>query len=139
MPKTTHIDRLQAVSQWVEEALPVLGLTGWRVIVSKAPSSQDAWAEIEPHSQSQEAELFVAWDLGKQAPEKVREVLTHELVHLITARSDRMVDALEDSLGKLAWSVFEPQWEDATERTVDHIARLLAPGLPLPKLTKEGL
>lgn len=136
MPRPAR-DRLSAISDWVQDALPELGLSDWRVIVSKAPSDQDAWAEISPHSQAQEAELFVGWDLGKQTPEKIREVLTHELVHLITCRSDRAVETLEEPLGKLAWAVFEPQFEDASERAVDHIARLLAPSLPLPSIPQE--
>lgn len=138
MPKTpAPRDRLAAVSEWVEEALPLLGLSGWRVVVSKAPSDQDAWAEIEPHAQATDAELFVGWDLNQQSPERVREVLTHELVHLIVCRADQTVEALEDSLGKLAWATFEPQFTNANERAVDHLARILAPLLPLPNIPKE--
>lgn len=138
MPAAPRRDRLAVITEWVEAALPVLGLAHWRVTVSKAPSSQDAWAEIEPHQQANEATLFVGWDLAKQEPAKVREVLTHELIHLITCRADQTVDVLQDPLGKLVWAVFEPQWEDATERTVDHMARLLAPTLPVLTFYKEA-
>jgi len=40
------------------------------------------------------------------------------------------VQNLEEALGKVAWSVLEPQVEDASERLVDYLANLLAPTMP---------
>ena len=135
---TPRRDRLSPLGEWVAEALPILGLAHWRVRVSPAPASQDAWAEIEPHDQSDDAELFVGWDLYKQSPDRVREVLAHELIHLITCRADRAVESLEEPLGKLSWAVFESCYVDAAERSVDHLARLIAPLLPLPTIPADG-
>lgn len=133
---TPRRDPISPLGEWVAQALPILGLAHWRVRVSPAPASQDAWAEIEPHDQADDAELFVGWDLYKQTPERVREVLAHELIHLITCRADRTVESLEEPLGKLAWAAFESSYVDAAERAVDQIARLIAPLLPLPRISE---
>jgi len=43
---------------------------------------------------------------------------------------------MEEAFGKIAWAIFEPQYVNATERVVDHIAKVLAPNLPLPAFPK---
>ena len=131
-------DRLALVAGWVNDALPILNLSAWRVTIAKAPSGQDAWAEIDPHAQSQDAELYIGWDLLKQPAERVREILTHELLHLLTCRADGVVENLEEPLGKQAWAVWHPAYEDAAERSVDDLSRLIAPLLPLPGFTEEA-
>ena len=131
-------DRLALVGDWVNAALPLLNLTAWRVVVAKAPAGQDAWAEIQPNTQSQQAELFIGWDLLNQPAERVREILTHELLHLVTCRADGVVENLEEPLGKQAWAVWHPAYEDAAERMVDDLSRLIAPLLPLLGFTEEA-
>jgi len=131
-------DRLALVGDWVNAALPTLNLSIWRVTVAKAPAGQDAWAEIDPRSQSHEAELYIGWDLLKQPAERVREILTHELLHLVTCRADAVVENLEEPLGKQAWAVWHPAYEDAAERMVDDLSRLIAPLLPLPTFIEEA-
>ncbi len=52
------------------------------------------------------------------------------------ARYARISENLEESLGKLAWAVIEPQLEDGEERTIEHLARIIAPYLSLPAFPK---
>jgi len=96
----------------------------------------DAWADIEAHAQQPTADLRVAFDFWKQDPEKQRLILTHELLHLVLAHYARISENLEESLGKLAWAVIEPQLEDGEERTIEHLARIIAPYLSLPAFPK---
>lgn len=129
-------DKWIALDAWIGNAQRVLGLSGWVVTVLRDAADVTAWADIEPHSQANTADLRLAHDFWRQPAVRQRLVLTHELIHLITSRVDRMVDTLEEPIGKLAFAVFEPQYSDATERMTEHLATVIAPMLPLPSLPK---
>lgn len=133
MPKP---DKWGALDAWLANAQRVLGLSGWTVTVLRDAADVTAWADIEAHSQANTADLRLAHDFWRQSAVRQRLVLTHELIHLVTSRVDRMVDTLEEPIGKLAFAVFEPQYSDATERMVEHLATVIAPTLPLPSLPK---
>ena len=129
-------DKFAALRAWVAEAQTVMGLDHWEITIVEAASDVDAWADIEAHAQQPTADLRVAFDFWKQEPEKQRLILTHELLHLVLARYARISENLEESLGKLAWAVIEPQLEDGEERTIEHLARIIAPYLSLPAFPK---
>ena len=129
-------DKFAVLRAWVAEAQTVMGLDHWEVTIVEAASDVDAWADIEAHAQQPTADLRVAFDFWKQEPEKQRLILTHELLHLVMARYARISENLEESLGKLAWAVIEPQLEDGEERTIEHLARIIAPYLSLPAFPK---
>lgn len=122
----------QALEEYVADLQRALNAAEWRVTIAQEASDVEAWADINPSEVAKTAELRVSHDFWTQSPERQREVLTHEVLHLITARLDATVEALEEPLGKVAWSVFERQYEMQTERLVDHLAVLLAPSIPLP-------
>jgi glucuronate isomerase len=129
-------DKFAQLRGWLADAQALLGLDHWEVTVVEAASDVEAWADIEAHPQQPTADLRVSFDFWKQTPEKQRLVLTHELMHLVVSRYARITENLEDSLGELAWSVIEPQLEDAEERAVEHMARIVAPYLALPSFPK---
>jgi len=129
-------DKFAALKAWVAESQSVMGLDLWEITIVEAASDVDAWADIEAHAQQPTADLRVAFDFWKQDPEKQRLILTHELLHLVLARYARISENLEESLGKLAWAVIEPQLEDGEERTIEHLARIIAPYLSLPAFPK---
>lgn len=129
-------DRWTLLEEWLADAQANLGVTDWKVNVVKDASDVDAWADIDPHSQNLTADLRVAHDFWRQEPEKQRLILTHELLHLVTCRTDRVVENLEEALGKVAWAVYEPQYLDATERMTEHLATVIAPYLTLPEFPK---
>lgn len=122
----------QALEEYVADLQRALNTAEWRVTIAQEASDVEAWADINPSEVAKTAELRVSHDFWTQSPERQREVLTHEVLHLITARLDATVEALEEPLGKVAWAVFERQYEMQTERLVDHLAVLLAPSIPLP-------
>ena len=124
------------MEEWLADAQANLGVTDWKVNVVKDASDVDAWADIDPHSQNLTADLRVAHDFWRQEPEKQRLILTHELLHLVTCRTDRVVENLEEALGKVAWAVYEPQYLDATERMTEHLATIIAPYLTMPEFPK---
>lgn len=113
-----------------------LNLHQWQITVVRDASDVEAWADIAPHSQAQTADLRISHDFWSQSAERQREVLIHELIHLVTCRADQLVENLELALGKIAWSAFELQYEDAAERSVDHMARVLSRSVVLPEFRK---
>jgi len=113
-----------------------LNLYQWQITVVRDASDVEAWADIAPHSQAQTADLRISHDFWSQSAERQHEVLVHELVHLITCRADQLVENLESALGKIAWSTFDAQYEDAAERSVDHVARVVAQSVALPEFRK---
>ena len=129
-------DKFTQLRDWVSLSQTVLGLDYWEITIVEAASDVDAWADIDAHGQQPTADLRVSFDFWKQTPEKQRLILTHELMHLVVARYARIAENLEDALGSLAWAVIEPQLEDAEERAVEHMARIVAPYLSLPNFPK---
>ena len=125
-------NRWALLDSWLADAQRALNLSHWRLSVARDASDVDAWADIDPHAQNLTAELRVAHDFWRQEPEKQRLILTHELLHLATCRTDRVVETLEEALGKVAWAVYSPQYEDASERMIDHLAGIISQQLPLP-------
>jgi hypothetical protein len=133
---TPKQDRFDALESYVAELQEALNVANWKVSVAREASDVEAWADINPHEQNYTAELRVSHDFWRQTPEQQREVLVHEVLHIVTARLDQTVEALEEAFGKVVWAIFEPQYVNATERVVDHLAKVLAPNLPLPAFQK---
>ena len=92
-------DKFAQLRDWIGLSQTVLGLDHWEITVVEAASDVDAWADIEAHGQQPTADLRVSFDFWKQAPEKQRLILTHELMHLVVARYARIAENLEDALG----------------------------------------
>lgn len=129
-------DRHKAVELWIADAMDYLGLQAWEVTVLREAADVSAHADIDPAPQRYTAELRLAHDFFAQSPERQRIILTHELIHLIVARVDQVTENLEESLGKIGYGVFEPNYVDASERAVEHLAKILAPLLALPEFGK---
>ena len=134
---TTKQDRWQALEAYLADVQAALNLSHWTLPIAREASDLDAFADIAVNSQADfTAELRISHDWWEQTPERQREVMCHEVLHLNAHQADAVVENLEESLGKIAWAVFEPQYEDAAERAVDHIAKVIAQHLPLPELPK---
>ena len=129
-------DKWTVLEEWLTDAQSTLQLSHWRLSVARDASDVDAWADIDPHAQNLTAELRLSHDFWRQDAERQRLVLIHELLHLATARTDRVVETLEEPLGKIAWAVYSPQYEDASERMIDHLATVICQQLPLPEFPK---
>jgi hypothetical protein len=137
MPKTSNNeDRYTALEQWIRDAQAALALTEWAITISRDASDSDAWADIEPHPQAYSATLRIANDFWHQSSRKQLQILTHELTHLYLARADQAVQSLEEPLGKIAWAVFEPQFDNASEAATDRISLVLTRLLVDPNLPR---
>jgi hypothetical protein len=121
----------KAVEEWLDLALPVLHLHGWVINVSRVPCEADAWAEIDVHSSEKDATLSLSTSFWSQSPTRQRDILAHELVHVLASPVDRLSDSLEDALGRLAFAVYEPNYTQAMEVLTWRVASVIAPLLPL--------
>jgi hypothetical protein len=137
MPKTDpKSDPYRLVEAWIADALVTLELQGWEITVSREAADITAHADIEVHDQRRTADLRIARDFFTQSPERQRLILAHELAHVISSRLDRVIENLEEPLGKIGYALLEPNFIDATERMVEHLARLIARELPIPNFER---
>lgn len=122
---------------YLNDALPLLNLKQWTVKVSDDLPPDDAWADIEASTNLWEATIRVSNDLFKEKPEKQRQILAHELMHLHYASVERVVDTLEHTLGSQAYEIIEKVWDVETERASDAISCVVDKLLPLPEFKEK--
>ena len=133
MPKSdAKSDPYALIESYLADALVTLELQDWEITVSREAADITSHADIEVHDQRRTADLRIARDFFAQSPERQRLILAHELAHIISARLDRVIENLEEPLGKIGYALLEPNFIDATERMVEHFARLIARELPIP-------
>lgn len=133
MPKSdAKPDPYALIEAYLSDALVTLELQDWEITVSREAADITSHADIEVHDQRRTADLRIARDFFAQSPERQRLILAHELAHIISARLDRIIENLEEPLGKIGYALLEPNFIDATERMVEHFARLIARELPIP-------
>ena len=125
-------DPYALIEAYISDALVALEIQDWEITVSREAADITAHADIEVHDQRRTADLRIARDFFTQSPERQRLILAHELAHIISARLDRIIENLEEPLGKIGYALLEPNFIDATERMVEHFARLIARELPIP-------
>lgn len=130
--REANSDPYALIEAYIADALVTLELQDWEITVSREAADITAHADIEVHDQRRTADLRIARDFFAQSPERQRLILAHELAHIISARLDRVIENLEEPLGKIGYALLEPNFIDATERMVEHFARLIARELPIP-------
>jgi hypothetical protein len=116
-----------------------LFLHAWRIeLLFVPPDNEDAFAQIEPISGRYVANLRVCSDFMDIPPKKQREILTHELLHLIVWETDQIVfeSHLNIALGS-AWILLEERYRVAREIVTDRMTTLIADGMPLPAWAKK--
>jgi len=73
----------------------------------------------------------------KAQRESARHTVCHELIHVHFKRLDGLCQNLKTNLGDVAWATWWDGMRDEMEITVDDLASVLAPTLPLPVLPKR--
>jgi hypothetical protein len=119
------------LQEYVNRCLPCLGLTQWKVDVSKHPADEDTWADIEVSDNLWNATLRVSSDFWSLPWEEKRRIVAHELLHVHYAGPERAMESLEGVLGTEAYSLLSNVYEKEIERAADalstYVARLLPP------------
>lgn len=127
----------ESACAYLNDALPLLNLKQWTVKVSDDLPPDDAWADVEASTNLWEATIRISNDLFKEKPEKQRQVLAHELMHLHYASVERAVETLEHVLGNQAYEILEKLWDTETERAADAVSCVVAVILPLPEFKEN--
>ena len=120
-------EQLSALQSYVDAALPLLGLGGWRVKVIRDSGPDEHQATLEYFHGRREAELEVAGDFFERVARSQRELLAHELAHLVLAHLDLHARGreLRDVLGGPAFELFQLGWRQLLELAVDTLEPLL--------------
>lgn len=123
----------KALERYLLEAQQIMNLGQWKIELSDTPCDEDSLADIEVSDNLWQAKMRVARSFFKEKPEEQRDTVVHELIHVHTAGIERARDRMEKTLGELAWPIFQASMENEIERTVDALAKIVAPTLPVPE------
>jgi len=123
-----------AVQDWIDDAKRRIGLAEWQITVADDAASDDAWADIEPHSIDPKAVIRIGAGFEGKAPEEQVLILTHELAHLFLQPLDQYASHLETQHGSIWWNAWYPGYDDQLEAATERIAKALAPRMPDFKL-----
>lgn len=121
------------VEKWTK-TLVELGLAHWRIericITDKMPHDGDgkgtANASILVASTYDSMHIYFRHSFLEEAAEsRIDETIVHELLHAAMRDIDEAVNAADDYLSAASLSIWEKREDDARERFVENLARLI--------------
>jgi hypothetical protein len=121
---------IQELQTYVNRCLPIFGLTQWKVEVSKHPTEEDNWADIEVSDNLWNATLRVSSDFWGLDSDEKRRIVAHELLHVHYSGPERTVESLNGVLGTEAYSLLSTVFEKEIERAADALSTVVARLLP---------
>jgi hypothetical protein len=130
---------LARMRAYVAALQPALLLQHWDIRVGKKPPQNPNFAA----DCYRVPRMWVAWlhfadDFFAKDPEAQRETVVHELLHIVRSAEQTAVfeafNGLDQTGRAWAWERFDHEQEFAT----DHLARVIAPFLPLPPTAEKG-
>ncbi len=122
--------------RWVSDIAAIL-VPGWDVRLhfsdpGTIADGAEAIASVECIWGRRKASVTVSPDIVNCGPEEQREVVVHELVHVIHYGVKALVTTtVAPMIGSSAWVAFEPGLTKADEDSTDAMARAIAPFFPL--------
>jgi hypothetical protein len=124
------MDTLDELQNYVNKSLNVMGLTQWAVKVSKHPTEEDNWADIEVSDNLWSATLRVSSDFWTLPFDEKRRIVAHELLHVSYAGAERVIESLDGVIGTEAYALLQNLYEIEVERAADHLSNVVAKLLP---------
>ena len=118
------------VQEYVNRAATALGLSHWKVEVSKHPCEEDSWADIEVSQNLWNATLRVSAEFWGLDPQEKRRVIAHELLHVHYAGAERAIEALDGVIGKEAYEILSNIFNFEVERAADALSTPVSKLLP---------
>lgn len=105
----------------------------WQITLERGRSNDDARAEVSLNRDKQEACIWLNRDFLAYPPEQQRRSITHELLHVQTARMCRAMSQLADQHPDNAAVLYaNTRLNEEEEIMIDRLARAIAPLMPLP-------
>jgi hypothetical protein len=99
--------------------------------------NRNALAYVEPDKNHYSVNVFLAADFPSQPPEKQREALVHELVHVHLRDVSTILDELSEPFGVLLFNIIVGYYHQRIELFVQEMALLIAPRFPLPEIRRR--
>lgn len=125
-PKPIPQDRLDHLVEYVDRLEKEMRLTNWTIWVQDVYSEDDdVEAYVEIAREKEYVHLHVSESFFDLDPGDKRQVMTHEMVHLLIHPLD-----VHFCLATNRMSDSDPFWREKLETTVDNIARRIAPHMP---------
>lgn len=135
--KAAQRKALDAYVRWLANEV---GLRDWTIRIDRdADGSEGAMASVRVVRGRKFAAIRLGADWATFTPDEVRHTLVHELVHAHTAPLDFIVEDTADALGSHAYAMLVVGWNLAHETTVDALADVIAPHMPLPSPLAMGV
>lgn len=102
--------------------------------LSRECAATGTWCLIHTKDVEHQATIYLGAEWDTHTPEEQREWLTHELLHVHTSRADRVMKQLAEQWSENSACQFAKEaHRKEIEVLVNNLARLLAPGMPLPE------
>ncbi len=124
------MDTLDELQNYVNKSLAVMGLTQWAVKVSKHPTEEDNWADIEVSDNLWSATLRVSSDFWTLPFDEKRRIVAHELLHVSYSGAERVIESLDGVIGTESYALLQNLYEIEVERAADHLSNVVAKLLP---------
>lgn len=118
------------LQEYVNRCLPLFGLAQWTVTVSKHPTEEDNWADIEVSENLWNATLRVSSDFWGLDSNEKRRIVAHELLHVHYAGAEGAIEALNGVIGTEAFAILSNVYEREVERAADALSTVVAKLLP---------
>lgn len=117
----------QAVCNYAANLCDLLGMQTWRILVMDEPCDDDANASVEWIDQRYVAQLSLAEGWMKVDYHQRREIVTHEVLHLLHSKVSTVVlDDSEPFMHDHEHRDWERRVRREFELMVDHLAGFLA-------------
>jgi hypothetical protein len=90
------------------------------------PADDDDLGSISTVDGKYTAQLYLASDWMKRTDEERREVIVHEMLHLLHFRVDHVLDDARDLMHDHEHAQLQRRYRRETELMVDHLAKFLS-------------
>jgi hypothetical protein len=121
---------ISELQEYVNKCLLILNLPQWTVTISKHPTEEDNWADIEVSDNLYTAKMRVSSDFWAAPELEKRRVIAHELMHVHYAGVERAIESLDGILGSEGYGILENIYENEIERAADALSYAVANLLP---------
>lgn len=118
---------------------PPMRLMQWDIrVADESPDGTECNADCSRRYRQWEARIRFS-DAGLAgSPEEVRITCVHELLHCVSTGDYNAAREAIDGLDAIAQVWAQERLDNEYERTTDHLARIIAPFLPLPPVVSES-
>jgi hypothetical protein len=126
--------RWDCLQAYVRGMADTMGLTLWQLTVEHiAPEGEQTICDVYVPDASVKSTLRFSDQFFEFSPEKQRRSVTHEMLHLLQATPQRMIesDVLREMMTPREYKMFCYDWNCANEKFIDALAGLVAERFPL--------